>query len=625
MAKASSPSRAASKTSKFERSLKVLFKVSALARHSVDFLRLNNNHHHVWLLLRFFTKIMEACLRLVFLLLFICRQQISALSLKGGDFPCTEADGQEIRIPGITDVPTLVKIKCVCEGGVGKCRKITDQCLENLKGCHFIQEKSSNLTNPNCAKECRSCKIQRWEEAFWFFQYFGFNFGAIFSSNDDKTLLLSGESYLDKCRSQQCFSGVLTTTTVQCATPMCPDPTPPTDDQCCPSCKGCSRAGQLFKEGETKDDILDPCNECTCKAGHLQCVKRACPVLPCSKNLERRVKGKCCPICSRSVEYSATPNTCLFRGRLYKAGQTIPMGGNSCSSCKCGPAPFPTVTCERTSCPALLCPAHMQKLSKGKCCEECQEGGVANALPAIRAEPNVNAKECSHQGKTYQSGDMWTSGCETCNCWSNGHAFCHASKCPVVNCPKGAKMVQKQGACCPSCEYQAGVCTVFGDPHYRTFDGRVFNFQGSCKYLLAKDGCGLQRGNSSFSVRITNDARDSLAFSWTRTITVRFAENDLKISLLQKMKVKVNGKKVTLPYILMGKLSIFQDGYRVVMNTNDGKLFSKKNPSISWEKKSCLSSYECEKLEIRKKTRFDWQLFKLKLHLYANPSLICLT
>ena len=32
-----------------------------------------------------------------------------------------------------------------------------------------------------------------------------------------------------------------------------------------------------------------------------------------------------------------------------------------------------------------------------------------------------------------------------------------------------------------------GTCSVYGDPHYTTFDGKRFVFEGSCEYLLARD------------------------------------------------------------------------------------------------------------------------------------------
>lgn len=69
----------------------------------------------------------------------------------------------------------------------------------------------------------------------------------------------------------------------------------------------------------------------------------------------------------------------------------------------------------------------------------------------------------------------------------------------------------------------------------------MFHPQGSCKYLLAEDCVG-----KSFSIRLTNDARGTRRSSWPKTVTLKL--RGLRITLGQKLRVKVNGSRVALPY-----------------------------------------------------------------------------
>ena len=120
-------------------------------------------------------------------------------------------------------------------------------------------------------------------------------------------------------------------------------------------------------------------------------------------------------------------------------------------------------------------------------------------------------------------------------------------------------------------------------PLYNEQNGLALSFKFLRLQLISRRTSGnSNNNNSTFSIRITNDARDSLAFSWTRTITIRLYNvpkqdnskmetEDLKVSLLQGMRVKINGKRVTLPYIRMGVLSAMKDGYKIVLRTADGK------------------------------------------------------
>ena len=370
---------------------------------------------------------------------------------------------------------------CRCFNGIVQCEDARRRC-PSTSGCYNLENKAEG----QCCDKCRGCFV-------------------------NGTMIESGESWVDPsnpCSTLTCFSGVLTQEKVGCDA-SCSSPAPPEDGHCCPSCSGCRIHGHSLKDGESASDPADPCRECKCRHGQLTCQRKSCPVLSCPSHLQSIPRGQCCPTCPRGRSAYTPKDMCMFQSKLYRAQEVFQ--ADTCTTCTCSRDLVPT--CSREGCQ----PAH-------------------------------TPPSCTLDGTTHPHDSAWTTdNCRECRC-VEGVVECTRTKCP--ECPPGTAPAPQPGECCPACRKvhtpeKEGVCTVFGDPHYKTFDGRIYNFQGSCKYLLTQD-CSEGASNSNFSIRITNDARDTVAFSWLRTVTVRLGTT--KVSLLQKMRVKEKNIEISSCY-----------------------------------------------------------------------------
>ena len=187
-----------------------------------------------------------------------------------------------------------------------------------------------------------------------------------------------------------------------------------------------------------------------------------------------------------------------------------------------------------------------------------------------------------------QNNEIWNLGpCQSCECRA-GEIRCAQTQCPKIKCRHNENLIIPEKQCCSKCVESPGVCTVFGDPHYKTFDGKFFSFQGACKYQLTADCL-----NHTFSIRVTNDARKSKHSSWTKTVTFKTA--DLKINLGQKLRVKVNGLRVELPHFVEKLVKIHKTrDEEVVVESNlgikliwDGYNFLQVEAPVHYKNKLC--------------------------------------
>lgn len=124
---------------------------------------------------------------------------------------------------------------------------------------------------------------------------------------------------------------------------------------------------------------------------------------------------------------------------------------------------------------------------------------------------------CHHGSKSYSDGEKIKSDCNMCECKA-GTWKCEDRPCPTT-------------------------CTTWGDSHFQTFDGKDFDFQGACSYVLSK---GAMDSGEGFSITIENVLCGSQGVTCSKSVSITMMGSEPEIVTLTSdlaIPGSVSGKK----------------------------------------------------------------------------------
>uniref|UniRef100_H9GN55 VWFD domain-containing protein n=1 Tax=Anolis carolinensis TaxID=28377 RepID=H9GN55_ANOCA len=142
-----------------------------------------------------------------------------------------------------------------------------------------------------------------------------------------------------------------------------------------------------------------------------------------------------------------------------------------------------------------------------------------------------------------------------------------APSCLHVKCQKDTvcKIINGQPQCVPTSN---STCWAWGDPHYCTFDGRKFDFQGTCTYTIVQT-IDDNLGCPSFHIFAKNENRGNKRVSYVGEVTLVTLEYRITMVRSENGYVRVNGIRVALPISLEGgRLRVVQSGNSAVITTD---------------------------------------------------------
>ncbi|GFN86186.1 kielin/chordin-like protein [Plakobranchus ocellatus] len=167
---------------------------------------------------------------------------------------------------------------------------------------------------------------------------------------------------------------------VRCSSRPCPQVTcsHPQFDGCCKLCKGCSKDGYNYRDGQTFPDTDNPCNQCTCQLGSIRCERKTCHSVTC-KHPDR---NGCCPDC----------RNCEIDGLSLVNGQRFINKDDPCEQCICE---FGTVTCQRRPCTdTVSCSDPGLDFCGCPTCDACTFKGISVSNTNSINDPDDPCREC---------------------------------------------------------------------------------------------------------------------------------------------------------------------------------------------------------------------------------------
>ncbi|XP_044792351.1 zonadhesin [Bubalus bubalis] len=218
---------------------------------------------------------------------------------------------------------------------------------------------------------------------------------------------------------------------------------------------------------------------------------------------------------------------------------------------------------------AKLCPDTCHSMFSGMACQNrCVEGCECNQGFVLSGLQCVPQSECGCLDLTagyFKVGERWFKpGCrQLCICEGTNRTRCVPWQC------QAQEMCGQQDGTYGCHPQGSATCTVWGDPHYLTFDGALHHFMGTCTYILTRP-CLLKSLENYFFVSATNEFRGgNLEASYVKAVQVQAF--GIRVWMLKGRKVMLDGRQVALPlWFARGRMTVRSSGSFILLYTDFG-------------------------------------------------------